>query len=99
MQQKQYIPGIKKIPHPGTSYGQWLWVYSTNCESQRQDHLQNMDRSYPSVHTYDISDDDDTADTPEETRGIGIWIPISASKDKVEEAEDTQPLQATLTVD
>ena len=41
-----------------------------------------------SVQPYEISDDEDTADTPEEPRVMELCIPISPSQDQYYKAED-----------
>ena len=43
-------------------------------------------RYIPSVQTSEISDDEDKADTPEETRDMGLYITISPSQDQEDES-------------
>ena len=45
----------------------------------------------PSVQPSEISDDENTDITPEETRGMGLCIHISSSQYQGYEAEDAQP--------
>ena len=53
----------------------------------------------PSAQLSEISDNEDTAITQEEPRGMGLCIPISSYKDQEDEAEDAQPSQVTFNMD
>ena len=53
----------------------------------------------PSAQLSEISDNEDTAITQEEPRGMGLCIPISSYNDQEDEAEDAQPSQVTFNMD
>ena len=53
----------------------------------------------PSVQTYEISDDKDTADTQEKPRDMGLCIHISPSQDQEDESKDAQPHQVIFNID
>ena len=53
----------------------------------------------PLVEPSEISDDEDTADTPQEPRVMGLFIPISPYQDQEYEAYDAKTRQVTFNMD